>query len=375
MGRQETLVPLKDQALKGQEDGMQTQAEQRSSNPGDWIESVTYRSEAARPPSPSDLEAMLARARARNHSIGVTGMLLYDGGRFLQTLEGPPAALDQVWSSILRDPRHGGIEILSRHIVPSRLFSGWDMQLYSRKSGRPKLAPAPADSAIALTDHIPATSRFALEGDDRRLNALIAGLVTQGWVGEALVTHLLEPSARALGDAWLADDCSEIDLTIGLSMLQLAGHAVHSRITADSIRKSRYSILLATAPGETHMLGTTLLGDMFNDAGWDVGLAFPESDEALARQLRSQRPDAVDIALSDALPRHHVLATLRETIERSRAAAPDEMMVVSVGGRLFAEAAATAQSVGADHARTTAAGTTVRLTQIIEQRRRGLSPQ
>jgi hypothetical protein len=44
------------------------------------------------------------------------------------------------------------------------------------------------------------------------------------------------------------------------------------------------------------------------------------------------------------------------------------MMVVSVGGRLFAEAAATAQSVGADHARKTAAGTSVRLAALIEQR-------
>jgi hypothetical protein len=101
-----------------------------------------------------------------------------------------------------------------------------------------------------------------------------------------LVKHLLEPTARALGDAWLADDCSEIELTIALSMLQLAGHAVHSRATADCIRKSRYSVLLVTAPGEPHMLGSSLLGDMFNEAGWAVDIAFPDSDESLAKQLR-----------------------------------------------------------------------------------------
>lgn len=350
---------------------MPAQAEQSRANPSDWIGSITYRSEASRRPSRSDLEAMVAKARARNRSVGVTGMLLYDGGRFLQTLEGPPEALDQVWSSIRRDPWHGAIEVLSQHIVPARLFAGWDMQLYSRRNGRPKLAPAPARSAPPLTDHIRETARFALDGDDGRLNALIASLVSQGWVADALVTHLLEPTARALGDAWLADDCGEIDLTIALSMLQLAGHAVHSTPTADSIRTSRYSILLATAPGEPHMLGSTLLGDMFTNAGWDVDMAFPESGEALARQLRAQHPDAVDIALSDALPRHHALATLRETIEKSRAAAPDEMMVVSVGGRLFAEAAATAKSVGADHARTSAAGTAVHLRRLIERRRQG----
>jgi methanogenic corrinoid protein MtbC1 len=337
--------------------------------PGSWIGSVTYRSEATVTPSPTDLDRLVARSKTRNRELGITGMLLYDGGRYLQTLEGPPDALDQVWSAIQRDPRHDAIEVLSRHIVPARLFSGWDMQLYSRNQDRTRLAPAPAVSIIPLTHHIPDTARFALNGDDSRLNALIGDLVAQGWVSDALVTHLIEPTARALGDAWLADDCSELDLTIGLSMLQLAGHAIHAGTAAEIIRKRRYSILLATAPGEPHILGPTLLGDMFTDAGWVVDMSFPDSDEALAKQVREQHPDAVDIALSDALPRQHTLATLRETIEKTRLATADEMVVISVGGRLFAEAAATAQSVGADHARKTAAGTSVRLAALIEQRR------
>jgi methanogenic corrinoid protein MtbC1 len=352
---------------------MQAQTEQSDTTSSGWVASITYRSEAASAPSPSELQNLVAQARERNHSVGVTGMLLCDGGRFLQTLEGPPEAVDQIWSSIQRDSRHGAIEVLSQHIVPARLFSGWDMQLYSRDSRQAKTGPSRANSVLNLTDHVPTSARFVLAADDTRLNALIADLVAQGWVADALVKHLLEPTARVLGDAWLADDCSELDLTIGLSMLQLAGHAIYSRPTAESIRKSRYSILLATAPGEPHMLGSSLLGDMFTSAGWDVDIAFPDSAEALAKQLRSQRPDAVDIALSDALPRHHALAMLRETIEKSRGASPDEVMVVSVGGRLFAEAAATALSVGADHARTSAAGTSIRMAQLVEQHRNAMT--
>lgn len=44
----------------------------------------------------------------RDHSLGITGMLLYDGGRYQQTLEGPPAALDHIWSTIQHDPRRVG---------------------------------------------------------------------------------------------------------------------------------------------------------------------------------------------------------------------------------------------------------------------------
>lgn len=341
--------------------------EQRGTGPGDWIGSVTYRSEATAAPSPGDLELLVANAKARNRSLGITGMLLYDGGHFLQTLEGPPDALDQVWASVQRDPRHCSIEVLSHHIVPARLFSGWDMHLYNRGAAQPRLA---SNSALALTDHVPMATRLVLNADDSQLNALIGDLVDEGWASEALVAHLLEPTARALGDAWLADDCTELDLTLGLSMLQLAGHAVHASPSPETLRKRRYSILLATAPGEPHMLGTTLLGDIFTDAGWIVDMVFPESKEALARQVQLQRPDAVDIALSDALPRDHALAMLRQTIDQSRHASAGDMMVVSVGGRLFAEAAATALSVGADHARTSAAGTSVRLAHLIERRRR-----
>jgi methanogenic corrinoid protein MtbC1 len=294
-------------------------------------------------------------------------MLLCDGGRFLQTIEGPPAAVDQVWHSIQRDPRHGGIEVLSQHVVPGRLFSGWDMQLYCHDRHQAR-GPSMLMGPLLLTDFVPEAARFALAGDDTALNALIGDLVADGWVGDALIKHLLEPAARALGDAWLADDCSEIDLTIALSMLQLAGHAVQTSANAESIRKSRYTILLVAAPGESHLLGPSLLGDMFNNAGWTVDIAFPEDDDALARQLRERRPDAVDIALSDALPRHHCLARLRDTVASCRRT-PEELLVVSVGGRLFAEAAATAKSVGADHARTSAAGTSVNLARLIEQRR------
>ena len=336
----------------------------------DWIGSLSYRSEAAAPPSRSDLDTLLTQAQARNRALGVTGMMLYDNGRYFQTLEGPPEALDDIWASIRRDPRHGSIEVLSQHIVPARLFSGWDMQLYSRVLDPRQLSSQRGNRPVPLAEHVPQAQRHALDGDDRRLNALIGDLMAQGWIGDALITHLIEPTARALGDAWLADDCSELDLTIGLSMLQLAGHTVHAGSSVEGIRQRRYSILLASAPGEPHMLGPSLLGDMFTDAGWIVDMTFPDSDEELTREVRARRPDAVDIALSDALGREHTLATLRETIERTRLVTPDETMVVSVGGRLFAEAAATALSVGADHARRTASGTSLSIAALIDQRRR-----
>ena len=308
---------------------------------------------------------------ARCGPLGVTGMLLFEDGCFLQTIEGPPVAVSELWASIQRDGRHNHIEVLSEHMAAARLFSDWDLRLDSRLADMPRAAAEPSAVPPAVAGHVTRLVELALNADDLELNTIMAGFAEQGWTSDAILSLLIEPAARALGDAWLDDQCSELDLTIGLSMLQLAGHAVRYSPSSQSIRNSRYRILLATAPGETHMLGTTLLADQFLAGGWQVDMAFPDSEEALTNQMNAQHPDAVDIGLSDAMPRQHALEQLRSTIEHSRLILAEHPTVVSVGGRLFAEAAATALSVGADHARKGLAGTSVRLAELVRQSRKG----
>lgn len=336
---------------------------------GSWIGCLTYQSRAVSRPSESELAQLVDEARRRNRSLGVTGMLLYENGRFLQTLEGPPAGLQQVWSSICRDRRHREIELLTEHVVSSRLFSDWDLLLYSRDDDPRRTARTSDLAPHALSHYVASMAQLALDGDDARINARLASIAQQGWSADDIVSHLIEPVARAMGDAWMADRCSEFELTVGLSMLQLAGHAVRSHACTTSLRRSRYSILLATVPGEPHMLSTAMLADQFTDAGWRVEMAFPPSKEALANQIAAQGHDALDVALSDALPRQRALLRLRETVEHCRKAAADHLVVVSVGGRMFAEASASAAMVGADHARRSVGGASIRLAELIRQGR------
>ena len=100
---------------------MPTQLEDTTIGPSDWTSSITYQSRATFRPTAADLRELAWKARERNHTLGVTGMLLYDRGRFFQTLEGSPASLKTLWDSISKDPRHCDIEILSEHIIPARL--------------------------------------------------------------------------------------------------------------------------------------------------------------------------------------------------------------------------------------------------------------
>lgn len=334
--------------------------------PQPMVACLTYRSKAAAAPSDSDLDALVSKARARNRRMGVTGMLLYEDGHFLQTLEGPPKGLSAIWSDIRRDERHREIEVLTEHLVAARLFSDWDLLLYRRLEESPKTIRDKLRRKHPLARYVEPLRSLALNADEPGLNEVFAKL-SQRWSADEIVMHLIEPAGRALGNLWLADECSEFDLTLALGMLQMAAHAVRYTPDPDEIRSKNYTILLATAPGESHMLGSSLLADQFHDAGWSVEMTFPGSNDALANQLSDQKPDAVDISLSDALPRHSQVPDLRQTVKQSRIAVPDQPLIISVGGRLFAEAVATAEHVGADHARKTLARTRIKIGQLLDR--------
>jgi hypothetical protein len=89
--------------------------------------SLTYLSSAVDLWSDEDLAQLLRRARANNEKIQVTGMLLYSGGNFIQTLEGPDEAVDRLMTKVEADPRHTGVLVVRRDQVTDRLFSGWSM--------------------------------------------------------------------------------------------------------------------------------------------------------------------------------------------------------------------------------------------------------
>ena len=73
------------------------------------------------------IEAILAASRRNNAAAHVSGVLLYNGKRFLQLLEGPEAAVRATFARIGADPRHFALVKLSEHAVDACEFGAWDM--------------------------------------------------------------------------------------------------------------------------------------------------------------------------------------------------------------------------------------------------------
>ena len=70
---------------------------------------------------------LLAHADKFNEANGVTGVLLFTGNHFAQTLEGPPTVVDQLMARIGQDQRHKVLRTVDRHDVATRKFKTWSM--------------------------------------------------------------------------------------------------------------------------------------------------------------------------------------------------------------------------------------------------------
>lgn len=77
--------------------------------------------------SDADLAVLLRQARENNRGHGITGMLIYVEGSFLQYVEGPQKEVEALIARLERDNRHHGLIRLTEGWTRQRIFSDWSM--------------------------------------------------------------------------------------------------------------------------------------------------------------------------------------------------------------------------------------------------------
>ncbi len=321
---------------------------------------LTYRSRATVPMSPATLRQLQHSASVRNRAEGVTGLVLYDENRFFQWLEGPPASLARVWSSISRDPRHTEIEALSVHAAPTRLFSQWDMRLFTNRQEMTACLPTP--SALADPD-AQQLATLTIGDDADAARALLSKAFARIGSVQLLTEQLIEPAARYLGDLWSDDDCSEYEVSLGLCRLQTFMRDITAGSVPD-IAKDPLVVLVAPLPGEIHLLGATLGAEAAWKAGWETHVRFPSTEEALNKIVATNWFDAVDLSLSPALQREHKLADMEKMIAAVRRSSQNPALIVVAGGRAFYDRLASKADVGADAVHRSATGLPSSVSQV-----------
>lgn len=102
-----------------------------------------YTSYLAAATAHAEVAAIVAAARVRNRQQQLTGLLIFDGLRLCQYLEGPAAALDQMLATISRDTRHVNVEVREHALLAA----------LPRRLAQCSLAYCSLDSQSPLIDH------------------------------------------------------------------------------------------------------------------------------------------------------------------------------------------------------------------------------
>jgi hypothetical protein len=100
---------------------------------------LMYVSRAAASVNADTRQAILRRSQANNPALGVTGVLCFSEGIFLQVLEGGRGAVNRVYHRIAADARHSAVELLHYEEIAERRFAGWAMGQVSMARLNPAL--------------------------------------------------------------------------------------------------------------------------------------------------------------------------------------------------------------------------------------------
>ena len=133
---------------------------------------LVYASLAASEIDHAMIAAILEQSQTYNLEHGITGVLCTypQGNLFLQVLEGSRAEVNQLYATIVRDPRHRDVTLLDYAEIGERRFATWRMGIVNlnrinlgtvlRFSETPALDPfrMSGKAALALLEELMATA-------------------------------------------------------------------------------------------------------------------------------------------------------------------------------------------------------------------------
>ena len=88
----------------------------------------TYLSQSKLDWTDEAIDQLLERSKQNNATRGITGAMIYANGYFMQLIEGPQIAVDELYSAIEADPRHEVLSLLHNQEIKDRHFSDWAME-------------------------------------------------------------------------------------------------------------------------------------------------------------------------------------------------------------------------------------------------------
>lgn len=165
----------------------------------------------------------------------------------------------------------------------------------------------------------------------------------RGVLADALYLDYIAEAARRLGEMWVEDRISFVDVTLGLGRLHEVLRAMGpAMFEAGPDVDPGLSALLAPVPGESHLLGIVMAADFLRRNGWYVDIEVAPTLDALVASASCGRYAMVGISAGS----RHMMEPMAKAVAALRKATPDSIIVI--GGHITDLEPDIASIVGAD---------------------------
>jgi hypothetical protein len=266
----------------------------------------------------------------------------------MQWLEGPAPIVSQLFGEIGYDRRHTDVEVLSFGRTTQRVFGDWNLRLFHGFTHLPRIGAAL--SPVKLPGVVE---------DPHQLRSIALAL-SRGRVGELAIAFeqagsdlrrqamLCERLMRHYADLWAEDECTEVDMVLGLALAQSQFRLHRARYPAHALANAGETVLVLPVPGERHTLGASLVQASLEERGFGVPTGLPESTDEMLKVVKAQFCNHAVIAGSGVFPRTHRIDSIRACSDFLRTLLP-EGATIGLYGQLAGVKPSVVKACGCDY--------------------------
>ena len=229
------------------------------------------------------------------------------------------------------------LSIVESQIIPRLLVS--------ERIGKPHLTLVSSSKAMPSKKEIEIFTDLCSSDSSKDAQSFVDDLLNKGLSKEDIFLELITPAAQYLGSQWDDDRMDFSQVNLGLVRLHSIANEIRCTSKSDQFAKGKARrVMMASAPGSMHMLGTTIVADFFRKEDWQVVVAISSSANELVQTVSNEWFDVLGLSLSI----DQQLTGLADFIDQLKSLSLNPRMVVMLGGPIFSAKKLDANDFGAN---------------------------
>jgi methanogenic corrinoid protein MtbC1 len=215
------------------------------------------------------------------------------------------------------------------------------------KASRRRMSIVPDLPAEPVFDQA-AIQRFStqvLAHEVETLSEIVTEYLERDIAPETLFIQLIAPAARELGDKWTRDECDFVDVTMGLWRLQSLLRTVTACAPPmPGWNSHNYKALFTAMPNDQHSLGTLIISECFQRAGWQVETLIEPEQADILQALSATSFDVVGLTVVTDLS----IGAVPNLLAAMRSVSRNPKLAIMIGGPALGFDPERARELGAD---------------------------